>query len=290
MKVQDALIDKTNKWVSAAWRALPRGAGLVWSPTSETGLNILNSNPSKWWLSSYHDRGKALKKCIEDFHNKTTANEKNETDLWGGDHNQPFESLSRDHRLNLTSILLACNVSGNINALSNSPDLPFRNTKELDFWMSTKTNWWWNDYRGKTPPFRWGGQDSNSVEFYVRSEIENSWITLQKDYWSNDEEFSLRWENTAICAIDAIYNTIKNLEDASNTEILKTICQKTHELMVKHELWGDDTKNPDRTRGDGNPLSFDELSHEMKENYVLIVLAALSGVSDYMFDNKPRFA
>lgn len=278
-KIDGGLIQRAGDMIFAAWRTMPRER-LNWAAVSEIGLESLSKKTANF--SKHYDWGKGLNECIEEFHKKTTANIHNDKDLWGGDHNVAFEKLDRNHRLNLTSIVLACNIASIANVLSTSPFLPRRNMQDLEHYMSTKIDWFW-DRRNKTSLF-----DKNfSVESSVRGQIENTWRNLQKDSNLDLESLSLRWENVAICAIDAVYTTISRLEEANNPDKFKIVCQKTHELMIKHKLWGDDSGNSDRAYSGGDPKNFDELSPEMKENYVIIVLAALSGIGDFMVDSKP---
>ena len=267
ISLDSALIRKTKEWVCTTWMTMPRRiGGFPYEIAGEASLNVLSQkgNFSEIWNNPFQ-------KCVRGFHDLTRNGKSGSFDLWKGDHDIDFKDVDRNHLLNIASLLLASNISENLYKLSSSKDLPPRNTKDLSHWMSTEYNWFWSQ---TTIPFN----RNNSVEDSVRGEIENAWRSLDKKY--NDYN-SLRWENTAICAIDAVYPTVKTLERANDLETFKAICQKTHELMIKHNLWGNDTKNPDRVETDGTPKKFDNLSPEMKENYVLIVLAALNGVSDF---------
>lgn len=263
-----------GNWIHTAWRTLPhRYAGLPWEATAEKASEALNEAK----LSKVFDS--ALRRSTTNFHQNTR------TYLWKDhnsrpDHDKDLTEESRDHRLNLTAILLSTNIAYGTNSL------PDRNTKNLELWMSTGCDWVSANKSGM-----WDFYSSYSPEAHARHTLENAWHNLtnnqrndDKDYyWSNN---FLRWENTAICAMDAIYTTTSSFEQARDINRFKEICDKTHKLMIKHNLWGDDSRNPDRSDENGNPKAFDQLSKEMKENYVIIVLATLSGLSDYMKDTK----
>lgn len=161
--------------------------------------------------------------------------------------------------------------------------MPVRCENDLGYWMSTKINWYWAE--------RYGGygrlpfNPDHSVERSVRWSIENSWRNLQKDYWQETmaaEVPGLKWENTAFAAVNAIYTNINSLEQAFDEEKFSAICQKLHEQMIKHNLWGDDNRNPDRANQDGHPKPFAEVSRDMQRNYILITIAALNGIADFM--------
>lgn len=266
-------IDLAGNWIHTAWRSLPsRNAGLPWDHAAKEALNALEGVKT----SKLFDR--SLKESTAKFHEATRA-----THLWQppnskSNHDRALSEETRDHRLNLTVILLSASIGK-----SDQESLPERNTINLEHWMSTELDWFWNDREGKR-----NFNIHDSSEKIARNTLENAWHNLtnnkvtnsNKDgYWS---ENSLRWENTTICAMDAAYSTVSKFEEARDLTKFREICEKTHQLMIKHKLWGIDSKNPDRANPDGGAKPFDELSKEMKENYVVIVLAVLNGLSEKM--------
>lgn len=307
LKFPREVVNRATSWIGAAWQALPpRHAGLLWTTTADVALRSLPKEGSEF--SKLFSRGneKSLWEATGTFHDLTRNGESYENildeyrlraDLWRGDHDVDFEELNRNHKLNITCLVLAGNISSNLEKLEGDLTLPTRNTQDLEHWMSTNINWYWNDMNAgdgevcKRVPFN----QFDSVEYSVRSSVENAWRNLRQDYFEPDEIIKdldwhteqkasipgLRWENTAICAIDAVYNVIHRTDEAKSTNVIIGIADRLHKLMIKHKLWGDDTNNLDRSDGNGNPVPFDRLSKAMKENYVLITLAALSGISDY---------
>lgn len=309
----NTIVTHTAKWLELSWCAMPRKNTVNWDKAADAALKSL-AKDTTFSVQNHRDGYTgSLWDASYGFHSLTRNGIGQTVDLWRGDHNVEFSVLDRNHKLNITALLLSCNISKNIEELSAKGNLalPARNEQDLEHWMTTKTNWFWNDRRHydtasyKLPLFN----KTSSVESSVRFTIENAWRNLRDSYfepaergfnihshtWPKTEIPGLRWENTAICAIDAVYKTIHRLDEAKDTSVIIGIADRLHKLMIKHKLWGDDTNNLDRSDRGGNPLSFDRLSEEMKEYYILIALAALSGISDRMHYEtvklgKPTFA
>lgn len=307
LKFPREVVERAAAWIGMAWQSMPRRGGLFWTTTADVALRSIPESNDFSNLFAREGNSKSLWEATRTFHNLTRNGHRigdtQRADLWqnpvtGSDHDVDFYKLDRDHKVNITALLLSGHMSATLEKLNGNFTLPARSEKDLEFWMSTGVNWYWNNAHAgeqghKKVPFN----TYDSVEYSVRSAIENAWRNLRQNYFEPSEEIKhlnwhteqkasipgLRWENTAICAIDAVYTTVNSLDKANDLKTFKTICEKLNDLMVKHRLWEDDSLKPDRasTEGNGKTIPFDKMSPAMKENLTLIVFAALVGISDY---------
>ena len=264
-KINPALKALVGRMVGLTWSALPRDPSLLRGVTAENivkpvermhGVASIEHKPIHLW--------KIREYCIE-------TQRLMKDSLWAIGRDPEFEKLDQAMKLNYTAVFLAGNIAYNQCKLAEKVKLPERRT-DVNWKHFITTDVLWHACK---PLEKMNG----SMEETVRYHIENAWLNRQerpyKDY------YLLRWENTAICAIEAVYQTIESLEDANDLDKFIDVCQRLQDLMVEYRLWGKDTYNSDRTYPDKTPKEFSELDHHMKENIVLLVLATLSGVGDY---------
>ena len=283
--LSDALIRRGNDWAQTAWRNLPlRNAGLGWNMIAQTALPLVSESSGK-----YHKPfSQELMSDSSKFHESTRGtlwyNPGTEPTSGFWEHNHAYGDSTRDHRLNVTALMLSQNIASNEDKLAGRlTSLPERNTKNLHYWKSLGPDfsWSWASNCGNIkPPF----DIDKSPEASVRWSIQAAWQNLNKNYFEDEKVVPhLRWENTAICALDAVYDTIRYLHEAQDPTVIEKIAEKLHGRdMITYSLWGKDTLNSDRTDSNKAAKLFQDLSQEMKENYILIVLATLSGISDFM--------
>ena len=249
VNLDPALCERAGSWIHTAWRTLPpRHEGLFWNTAGERAIQA-NLQTHEVYKKSYSGAF-SIRDSAKNFHKLCEGG-----DFWGKDHKNFFWEESSNHILNLSALVIAGNIAFNTNQTKDVVKLPERTRKDFHLY----------------------GLDS--LEYKVRWCIEGAWRARQPSGYSKHD--ALEWERTTECALDAVYATIRSLDDANDITTLKTICRLTHENMMKNWLWGRDNNNPDRAYPDGRPLMFVDLSPEMQENYVLIALATLNGISDF---------
>ncbi len=254
ISLDSALCERAGNWIYTAWRTLPpRHEGLFWDTAGERAIRA-NLETHRIFKGSWFTMNN-VSWSARNFHNLCK-----DSDFWGKDHKGEFWTENSNHRLNLAALVMAGNIAFNIAAINKKVELPERKNKD-----SINEGVWGLD----------------SLEYKVRWHIEHAWKTRYDSIID-----ALRWQETTQCALDAVYATVQSLDDASNETTLKTIASLTHENMMKYGLWGEDNANPDRVYPNGRVKMFVDLSPEMQEYYVLIALAALSGISDFQAKQK----
>ena len=274
-----------SDWIGRTWSSLlPRGADLRYrQKTAEETLKLVQA--------AHEDKNLHIKRSDYTSFSTQLENE-NGIDFmcrhlhesmrgwaWDREHDAPYESLDHGMKVNYAALFLAANIAKNQYDLKEDQSLPeFKKDFDLEC-LRTHGSWWSEGFNFAGYP-----DESTNLESFVRWELENAWRTRQTKpiNWHD----ALDWHRTTLCALRAVYENIKSLDEAEDTKVFKNICNRTHELMTKYGLFGKDTKGPDRTYMDGSPLPFNLVSNEMKENLVLIVLSTLSAISDFKAEQR----
>lgn len=86
---------------------------------------------------------------------------------------------------------------------------------------------------------------------------------------------ALNWESTSGALGYAMNDLVLRFGGTFNLahkNFIKEICEKAHGIMIQHNLWGEDTKKYN--------VSYEELPQHLKDDYVLMVMAAITGFSE----------
>lgn len=268
------LSEPTQALLRNSWRAMGRSPELDYKLYAENTIGATTIAESEGYARTLAEYSRFV-------------HEANKTDFWRDgssgrpQHNQPFETLDDGMKVNY-AVLLQTDKSG-LSLVSDKSNEKFfidLSTKEINL----------NNWLRKNEAERASNEafTQNTVEWFVLHNLKPT-FKLKGD---NPE---LMWNDTTVAAIQAIHETISNLHEAKDENKFRSICQRLHELMINNNLWGNDSENSDRTKTDmtddiifgfNDPKPFDELPIYLKENYVLIVLSALSGMTQYIRDSK----
>jgi hypothetical protein len=219
----------------------------------------------------------ACDRLAHDLFKKYRAFEKTDGSV---EHDYDYGIAGLNHRLNCETLFLVGNtmfnqflLEGQLKTAPTAVELPKR-----------KGGIDWKPFI-KSEAAPWPSTPSGviTLEGLVLGEMKNAWRNIYGDSFCFDgcsaKVDDLPWERISIAVISVVYDNIRSLDDLKSKDKLVDIFQSVHEEMLINDLWG-----PIQPHFRGG-MYLRDLSPEKQEKYAVVILGALSGISDFMNPN-----
>ncbi|GEM_PF-6223369 len=276
--IDSTKIGRAGQVISNAWSRFRPGL-IKQHRVAQAALEVANYSHSNHNL---HLLGGVvgLDACVRYVHDHLRKYRAFEKADGGVEHDYDYPVAGLNHRLNCETLFLTGNamfnqflLEGQLKTSPGGIELPKRKDGvDWKMWVKTQAG-------------PWPATQSSTItlEGLVLTEMKNAWRNIYGDNFCFDgyagKTEDIPWERLSIAVISDVYNNIKSIDDLKSKDKLVDIFQAVHETMTIYDLWG-----PIKPHFHGS-MYLRELPPEKQEKYAVIILGALSGISDFMNPN-----